>query len=114
MDEYISKTISENPNMQKSFHLYLANDSTEIIHSYAKTKKAIEEDFPVILTTQVMLCKTSLIERGYRIFIYPKIGERFEVTLGACECTDRELRMCHNLPNMLISGAFYRDGMVLF
>lgn len=105
---------------QKSFHLYLANDSIktvssiEIIHSYAKTKEAIEKDFPVILTTQVMLCKTSLIERGYRIFIYPKIGERFEVTLGACECTDRELRMCHNLPNMLINGAFYHDGMVLF
>ena len=100
--------------MQKSFHLYLANDSTEIIHSYAKTKKAIDEGFPIIMTTQILLCKTSLIEKGYRIFIYPKIGERFEITLGTCECTNREIRIGHNIANLIVSGEFYRDGMVLF
>lgn len=100
--------------MHKSFHLYLANDSTEIIHSYAQTKKAIDEDFPIIMTTQILLCKTSLIERGYRIFVYPKIGERFEITLGACECTNREIRMGHNIANLIVSGEFCRDGMVLF
>jgi len=65
------------------------------------------------MTTQILLCKTSLIEKGYRIFVYPKIGERFEITLGACECTNREIRIGHNIANLIVSGEFYRDGMVL-
>lgn len=99
--------------MEKSFHLYLDNESTDILHSYAKTKKAIDEDFPIIMTTQILLCKTSLIEKGYRIFVYPKIGERFEITLGACECTNREIRIGHNIANLIVNGEFCRDGMVL-
>lgn len=30
--------------MNKSFHLYLDNDSADILHSYAKTKKAIDRE----------------------------------------------------------------------
>lgn len=100
--------------MQKSFHLYMNNDCADLIlHSYVKTKEAIDNGFPVVITTQVCLCKTSLFEKGYRIFVYPKVGERFEITLGECECTDKEIRMAHSLDKMLLNGAFYKEGMVL-
>lgn len=101
--------------MNKSFHLYMNIDDSQIVlHSYVKTKAAIDADFPVIMTTQVSLCKTNLFEKGYRIFVYPKIGDPFEITLGKCECTDKEIRMCHCLDKMLLNGAFQKDGMILF
>lgn len=107
------KTIDELAK-EKSFHLYMDVDDTRyILHSYVKTKDAIDNEFPVIMTTQVCLCKTSLFEKGYRIFVYPKVGERFEITLGKCECTDKEIRMAHSLDKMLLNGAFNKEGMVL-
>lgn len=60
-----------------------------------------------IYTNQIMTCKLYLItEYGYRIFIHPIVGDMFEVTLGDCAGTSRELRPGHSLPNMLVSGAF--------
>ena len=61
-----------------------------------------------IRTTMVNLCTLSLLDKGFRIFIHPQsgFGDVFEITLGSCDRTDREIRPAHNLPNMLMSGEF--------
>lgn len=98
----------------KEFHLYFDDDIDAIHHSYTFTKWLIDTDWNDIHTTQVALISTRLITKGYRILIHPVKGNVFEITLGACQCTDREIRMCHNLEKMLLNGAFSAEGMVLY
>lgn len=66
----------------------------------------LSKNEPIIHTTVYHYCTTRLFELGYRIFIYPYKGEMFELTLGACANTDREIRMAHNLEKMLFAGVF--------
>lgn len=101
--------------MAKEFHLYLSDyemtrDSC-CLHSYVATKKAIEQGRARIDTTQVALVGTYLIHRGYRIFIYPAKGIPFEITLGKCANTSREIREAHNLEKLLVNGGFDTDSV---
>lgn len=61
-----------------------------------------------LFTPQVILCELKLIEDGFRIFIHPGIGfgDMFEVTLGNCARTSREIKIGMNLPKMIMSGEF--------
>lgn len=61
-----------------------------------------------LFTPQVILCNLKLIEDGFRIFIHPGIGfgDMFEVTLGSCARTSREIKLGMNLPKMIMSGEF--------
>ena len=67
---------------------------------------ALNKGLPVIHTYQVESVKTYLFDLGYRIFVHPFKGSDFELTLGNCSNTDREIRPAHNLCKLLISGAF--------
>ena len=101
--------------MNKEFHLYLddyemTHDSC-CLHSYVATKKAIEQGRARIDTTQVALVGTYLIRAGYRIFIYPTVGKPFELTLGKCANTSREIREAHNLEKLLVNGGFDTDSV---
>lgn len=101
--------------MAKEFHLYLSDyemtrDSC-CLHSYVATKKAIEQGQDQIYTTQVALVSTSLIHAGYRIFIYPSVGKPFEITLGKCANTSKEIREAHNLEKLLVNGGFDTDSV---
>ena len=95
------------------YHLYFNEDEflkvmqhERVIFTYDAISNAIEM-CENIHTNQIITCKLYLIiEHGYRIFIHPIVGDMFEVTLGDCAGTSRELRPGHSLPNMLISGAF--------
>ena len=101
--------------MTKEFHLYLADSELTrkdyCLHSYVATKKAIEEGQYIIHTTQVALVGTYLIHAGYRIFIYPAKGKNFEITIGKCINTTREIRESHNLEKLLVNGGFDTDSV---
>ena len=95
----------------KEFHLWFScsYDKEYTSHSYGVTERLIEKGRPIIHTTQVMCVSTKLFEKGYRIIIHCEDESEFEITLGACERTDREIRMGHCLSRMLVNGAF--DGV---
>lgn len=76
------------------------------IHLYHFAEDAIKVGRSNIHTTQVCLCKGSLFERGYRIFIYPRNGKDFEIVEGGTAPDGREIKASHNLYNLLVCGAF--------
>ena len=59
-----------------------------------------------IVTTQMGYLSTSLFEKGYRIFVCPSEKECYEIKLGSNECTNRVIRMSHNLFNLWRAGEF--------
>lgn len=85
-------------------HLYEYKSGREIYHGYEETFEAIESNIPVINTTQMSLLSTSLIEKGYRIIVVPCNKPIYEITLGQCQNTDREIRKEHNLFRMWENG----------
>ena len=101
--------------MNKEFHLYLdgyeMTRDSRCLYSYVATKWAIETGQHIIHTTQVALVGTYLIRAGYRIFIYPTVGKPFEITLGKCANTSKEIRESHNLEKLLVNGGFDTDSV---
>ena len=93
----------------REYHLYLGNvdkNTRDIICNSLHDIEVLKKYGKTIHTEQIVSCTTELFTEGYHIFIHPFRGEEFEITLGDCERTDREIRMAHNLFRMLISGAF--------
>ena len=96
------------------YHLYLYRPVLfDIIATMLLTvdevDNAIDKGQNIICTIQVCTLSTSLLSKGYRIFVhYKKEDEQkqFEITLGKCENTTREIRAGHNLEKMLLSGEF--------
>lgn len=74
---------------------------------WRETEEAILRRDTIIHTTQMGLLTMSskLFDAGYRIFIYDDHGE-FELTLGNCARTNREIRYAHNHFKMWVSGEF--------
>lgn len=105
----------------REWHLFfdcvpMSDDPTVMVtfHSITKLEDQIRSDYVEkshrIYTSQIIMTDLSLLDKGFRIFIHPAItGEKplpFEITLGNCERTGRELRPTHNLPQLLMSGEF--------
>lgn len=81
-------------------------------HGWYETSKAIEEHRKYIATTQMGLLDTRLIKDGYRIFVHPVDEEQYEIRLDEKNtCTDKELRMAHNLFKMWQAGAFHANAV---
>jgi hypothetical protein len=58
-------------------------------------------------TQNIIFADLRLItEHGYRLFIHPQIGEPFEITLGKCDNTKREIKPETNILHLLLSGEF--------
>lgn len=58
-------------------------------------------------TDNLVFADTKIITKyGYRLFIHPQIGEPFEITLGKCSNTNREIKPETNILHLLLSGEF--------
>ena len=96
------------------YHLYLYRPALfDIIATMLLTvdevDNAIDKKQNIISTIQVCTLSTSLLSKGYRIFIHYKKDDeqkQFEITLGKCEHTSREIRAGHDLARLLLSGEF--------
>ena len=79
-----------------------------------ETEKKIQERASYIITTQMGLLSTRLIEKGYRVFIHPANEDWYEISLGGNNtCTNKELRLAHNLFKMWEAGAFHANSYPL-
>jgi hypothetical protein len=66
--------------------------------------------YPAINTQNLVFCDTKIITKyGYRLFIHPQVGKPFEITLGKCANTKREIKPETNILNLLLSGEFNTD-----
>ena len=93
----------------KEFHLFLYDPQYEIVHhGYYSTLLSIEERDKKIASTQVILCTTKLFKLGYRIFVHDLKGI-YEIKLGKNKCTNREIKMSHNLPKLILNGEFRQE-----
>ena len=93
----------------KEYHLYLGEvdkNTRDIICNSLHDIEVLKKYGKTIHTEQIVSCTTELFTEGYHIFIHPFEGKEFEITLGDCERTSREIRMGHNLYKLLIAGTF--------
>ena len=97
--------------MNKEIHFYYNIDDIPIDSAchidWKGTLKALENDFLIIHTTAmgILTYSSRLFDAGYRIFIWDDHGE-FEITLGNCARTNREIRKEHNIFKMWENGEF--------
>lgn len=80
----------------------------EQYYGWVDTVRAINNCIEKIHTTQMGVLSTKLFELGYRVFIHPYDDEAYEIKLGNNNaCTNREIRMEHNLFNLWKGGEFF-------
>lgn len=105
-------------NRKPEFHLYLytlEGYKRDVINAY--TVAAVNDLISLgkdVDTYQVICCTTDLFNKGYRIFVHETPASLFEITLGTCERTTREIKIGHDLPKLILSGEFtYEDSTTI-
>lgn len=89
------------------FHLYLYSFEgfkKDIINANTITEcKERMRDGKDIDTYQVMACTTTLLVKGYKVYVHLSHFDVLEIVLGECEWFGRELKVHHNLPALIAS-----------
>ena len=95
----------------REFHVWFnPNFRTHMWERYGDVVRLIQSGKDRIDTQNIIFADLRLItEHGYRLFIHPQIGEPFEITLGKCANTKREIKPETNILNLLLSGEFNTD-----
>lgn len=95
------------------YHLYLYVPDNDLWQcTFAITVEEVEnliEEFACVKTFQICTLSTRLFKLGYRIFIHDEPGSNFEITLGNCARTAREIKMGTNLERLLLAGEFDKE-----
>jgi len=94
----------------REFHVYFYSQSPKY-DGYDDILRMLNLiKYPAIHTHNLVFCDMKIITKyGYRLFIHPQIGEPFEITLGKCANTNREIKPETNLLKLLLSGEFNTD-----
>lgn len=92
------------PPKEKEFHVYLDTHIMVGYQTYFETLKALNDEYPIIKTTQLSLLSTTLLEK-YRVFLH-RGDKQIEITLGDCQGTDRNIKATDNLEKLVMAGEF--------
>lgn len=79
---------------------------TPYCRCWYETDRQVHDNRDYIVTTQMGYLSTMLLEKGYRIFVHPGYDSKYEIKLGQNTCTQKEIRLAHNLFKMWATGAF--------
>lgn len=86
-------------------------DVQKIANLYEMVISEIKDGIGMIHTANLLFCDMKIITKyGYRLFIHPHVGEPFEITLGKCANTKREIKPETNILHLLLAGEFNTDG----
>jgi transcription elongation factor GreA-like protein len=98
--------------MQKELHIWMKWNSilAKIDEKYLclnDTLEALYLEKEIVHTTQIHICSTKWLEKGYRLFIHMLDDEIVEIVLGTSnKHTKRDIRTVHNLQRLLLSNEF--------
>lgn len=79
-------------------------------NAYCEVLEDVKDGYGCINTQNLVFCDMKIITKyGYRLFIHPQVGKPFEITLGKCANTKREIKPETNILRLLLSGEFDTD-----
>ena len=95
----------------REFHVWFFQPwTTKLYNAYTIVLDMLKEGYTTINTQNLIFADMRIITKyGYRLFIHPQIGEPFEITLGKCANTKREIKPETNILHLLLSGEFNTD-----
>lgn len=94
----------------REFHVWFFSPWCRMYNAYCEVLEDVKEGYDGINTQNLVFCDMKIITKyGYHLFIHPQVGEAFEITLGKCANTNREIKPETNLLHLLLSGEFDTD-----
>lgn len=93
--------------MDKKLVVYFGKRHFVTAEAYDDIIEQLKEGIGYISTHNVAFAHLKIITKyGYRLFIHPQVGDPFEITLGKCANTKREIKPETNILHLLLSGEF--------
>lgn len=95
----------------KEFHVwFLGLYGLIYADSYDAVIQKLIYNQPIIDTKNLYFCNMRIITKyGYRMYIHPTVGKPFEIKLGKCANTKREIKPETNILHLLLAGEFNTD-----